>query len=439
MVQPLRGDIFRSPAGPVSFDRAFPEIESIDVIVEESGEGNAGLGRRHFTKRSVREIINCSSAHCGGQGFLLGDLLREMVASRTTEAHRTGNCQSREESGRPCTNAFDVKVRISYRQIDPRDALSPWGVLAFLAWDHPWNDHHFPPAAIARGAAAMKDAGIGMVRMDFLWADIEPSPGVFQFDRYDDIVRIVRAAGVQVLAVLHYNPTWRPGPWNQAPEPDRYVRYIRAVVSHFKDRIRSWEVWNEPDHPNYWQPQDGLAAYAALLKQSYASIKEEDPTSRVLVGGLSQQIPENLRRLYELGTGPYFDVANIHPFMTPLGDFALGHVKNICSQVRDMMEIAGDGSKPLWVTEIGCPGVRGAAIKNWWLGKNPTEEQQAQWLTQVYQSLLSDGGVDKIFWAFLRDTPAHFKDGVDFFGLLREDFTPKPAYHAYRRLARGES
>jgi hypothetical protein len=43
--------------------------------------------------------------------------------------------------------------------------------------------------------------------------------------------------------------------------------------------------------------------------------------------------------------------------------------------------------------------------------------------------------VEKIFWAFFRDTPNHFGDGVDFFGLVRNDFSKKPAFTMYQRLA----
>ena len=44
-------------------------------------------------------------------------------------------------------------------------------------------------------------------------------------------------------------------------------------------------------------------------------------------------------------------------------------------------------------------------------------------------------GVEKIFWAFFRDTDHHFQCGTDYFGLVRLDFTPKPAYRAYRKAA----
>ena len=39
--------------------------------------------------------------------------------------------------------------------------------------------------------------------------------------------------------------------------------------------------------------------------------------------------------------------------------------------------------------------------------------------------------MERVFWAFLRDTGTHFGNGVDSFGLLREDLSAKPAYNAY--------
>jgi hypothetical protein len=78
----------------------------------------------------------------------------------------------------------------------------------------------------------------------------------------------------------------------------------------------------------------------------------------------------------------------------------------------------------------------GKRVKNWWLGRNPGEQEQAVWLTLVYQALPAEPKVEKVFWAFFRDTDRHFKDGTDYFGLVRHDFSPKPAYRAYMRSSR---
>ena len=93
----------------------------------------------------------------------------------------------------------------------------------------------------------------------------------------------------------------------------------------------------------------------------------------------------------------------------------------------------GDANKKIWITEIGCPGVKPQLeVNNWWMGKNPDERQQAEWVKEVYAELLKNPQVEKIFWAFFRDTKAHWDSGVDYFGLVRWDYSRKPAFEAYR-------
>ena len=93
--------------------------------------------------------------------------------------------------------------------------------------------------------------------MDFLWSDIEPRPGTFDFKKYDFIVDLVSRHNIKILGLLLYSPAWSEAPWNHAPDPLLYAQYARAVsVARYRDRIKHWEIWNEPDHATYWQPQD---------------------------------------------------------------------------------------------------------------------------------------------------------------------------------------
>jgi len=183
--------------------------------------------------------------------------------------------------------------------------------------------------------------------------------------------------------------------------------------------------------------QDGLQSYSELLKESYAVIKAEDPSAVVHTGGLSQELPKCLRRLYDQGAGRFFDVLNIHPFINPLMPDAAGGLRFFYERVRRTLEAYGDASKPIWFSCIGCPGMKDpAAARPWGLGKNPSELVQAEWVRTVY-GVISQGwpGVEKIFWGTFRDTDGHFKTGLDYAGLLRNDFSRKPAYEVYRRMA----
>ena len=319
---------------------------------------------------------------------------------------------------------------------DVRDSDSPFGVLDFVAWDHDWNKYHYAGDKVERVAELMKEAGVGFLRMDFLWLDIEPEKGRFDFLKYDHIVDIFAKNDIKILGLLEYNPSWRQGAWNAAPDHADYVNYAKQVVGHFKDRVKYWEIWNEPDTKTYWTPQDGMKSYASLLKEVYPVLKEADPTCSVVLGGLAQSHSIQLKHIYKNGGGRAFDVVNIHPFVDPLASDAMQVLKGYYRSVYKEMQANGDAAKPIWFTELGCPGTDNPAAKGWWNGKSPTEAEQAEWVRKIYSDPLKWPGVKKVYWAFFRDTPDHFKSGVDRFGLVREDFSKKPAFESYKKAAK---
>ncbi len=318
---------------------------------------------------------------------------------------------------------------------DPRDTKNPFGVLDFLDWNQDWNGFQYDsPAKIERAAALMEKAGVGMVRQPFPWNTMEEEKGRIQFDRYDQILDILGRHHIAVLGLISYSALWTHREWNAPPDPEAFLKFTRAVVRRYKDRIKYWELWNEPDHSTYWNKQDQMQTYTELLKVFTPAVKEEDPTAMVVLGSGNTAFP--IRQMYRNGAKAFFDVVNIHPFWDPLKPNAILGVQGIYKGVLKAMEENQDTNKPIWITEVGCPGI--PPLKNpptWWEGKATTETEQAAWVTTVYQEALTWPGVERIFWAFFRDTD-HFHDAVDYFGLLRRNFSPKPSYNAYRRASR---
>lgn len=312
---------------------------------------------------------------------------------------------------------------------------SPFGTLEFLHWNHSWNNYKYSSKKeLEKTVALMKEAGVGWVRFDFLWQDIEPEEGKFNFSKYDVIVDIVRKNNLNILGILDYSVSWASaeGKWNSTPDTKAFVNYAVKVIGHYKDKIKYWELWNEPDSGVYWSKQDGLKSYCKLLKEVYIAAKKTYPECKILNGGLANGLA-SVNRLYDNGAKGYFDIMNIHFFESPIHRGGIKGVTAYPKLAYKVMSRNGDGDKKIWITEIGCPGVkRGLRVKNWWMGKNPTERQQADWLNKVYTELLKDKHVDKIFWAFFRDTKNHWDNGVDYFGLIRWDFSKKPSFKAYK-------
>lgn len=100
-------------------------------------------------------------------------------------------------------------------------------------------------------------------------------------------------------------------------EIQRYLEYVRFIVTHFKDRIHYYEIWNEPDIGYPFQHIE-VADYINLTKRTIPVIREIDPDAKIIVGGVSGfQNPNARAYLYEILQSdimPMVDVVTWHPF-----------------------------------------------------------------------------------------------------------------------------
>jgi len=322
----------------------------------------------------------------------------------------------------------------------PKD---PFGLLAFLHWNHEWNNWHFNAEILPKAVAQIENLGMRMVRLDILWSDLHQQGKPLNFERYDKLVALLDIHHIEVLGVLQYNKIDRDKNgkeiWNVPPPSFAdFADYVRQTIRHYKGRIRYYEIWNEPNHAVYWsEPPDQLKKYCELLEISYQAAKQADPQCLVLNGGLTEPIFNDVKHLYANGGKNFTDVMNIHTFLDPLAPNVINHFSGILKGVKKIMDENGDGSKKIWITEMGCPGVpEKEAPKKWFAGDNVTEAQQADWLESIYKAIEKEDRVEKLFWAFYRDTNNEFKDATDNFGLVKMDLTTKPAFHRLKKEIR---
>ena len=97
--------------------------------------------------------------------------------------------------------------------------------------------------------------------------------------------------------------------------------------------------------------------------------------------------------------------------------------------LRSVMVANGDGAKKIWATEFGAP-TNGP-------GGYVSEATQAQYVTQAYAAFRSYDWAGPLMWYSHRDAGTTTDTRENFFGLLRYDFSPKPAYTAYQTAATG--
>ncbi len=222
---------------------------------------------------------------------------------------------------------------------------SPYGVCAHVSRG---GDHEIAAQQFAR----MNEAGIGWARTDFDWTSVQRSKGgEFDFARFDRTVQLAVDAKITILPILDYDTPWaRP----VIDHLDDWRSYVRAIVTRYKDRLRFWEVWNEPDLKQFWRQDPNPAEYTVLLKATYEEIKRIDPELKVLLGGLSGIPFEFIEGIYKAGGKDCFDIMNVHPYRYPAAPEVHSLVDDL-DKLRDLMSRYQDSAKPVWITEIGYP------------------------------------------------------------------------------------
>ncbi|MDR3194669.1 MAG: beta-galactosidase [Tannerella sp.] len=196
----------------------------------------------------------------------------------------------------------------------------------------------------------MRDAGARWVRTDFSWGGVESPQGNWHFEHLDRVVEETGKQGIQVLALLLYNVAWANPAYQHL---DAWLTYVEKTVMRYKDKVRYWEIWNEPNL--FWDKMGGNAAeYAVLLEATYKKIKEIDPDLVVLHAGLCGIPMEYAEKVFETGAGKYFDRFCIHPYR-PLLQTMEETVRyhDDLAGLRTLMAKYKVDKKSIWITEMG--------------------------------------------------------------------------------------
>jgi hypothetical protein len=225
-----------------------------------------------------------------------------------------------------------------------------------------------------------------------------------------------------------------------------YGDIVRFVVEHFSARgVRTYQLWNEPNHERFWPSGPDATEYVPLLRAGYEAAKAADPGATVLLGGLSKSDFYYLEDVYRAGGGPYFDAVAVHPYTYGVdptvvwngvhdwedpGRISINAFPAI-REIRRSMEAHGDAGKQVWLTEFGYStttadgGVSGRT--------------QAAFLRKAYRYVERFPWVEAMFWYAARNSPFHGdEDSYEArFGLATTDWRLKPSYTALRSYALG--
>lgn len=306
---------------------------------------------------------------------------------------------------------------------------------------------------LARDLDAIRASGAGWIRVGSDWSIIEGTRGAFNWASTDRVVDAARARGLQVLGLVLFTPRWAQDP--SVPAGNTHGRPASATAfgtfagqaaAHFAGRISNWEIWNEPNLSSFFAPRVDAPFYTSMLSASYSAIHAALPGATVMSGGLapagdttdgSATSPLTfLTQMYAGGAHTSMDAVAMHPYCYPaMADDASTASWNAFYRLRNMHDVMasnGDGAKKIWLTEFGAPT---ATVQT---GIGPVvinEQTQASMISNGVASARTLPYVGPTFVYTIRDYGTGNADPEQNYGMLRTDFSAKPAYAALQSAA----
>jgi hypothetical protein len=345
---------------------------------------------------------------------------------------------------------------LALEEIVSHTEVSPLGVNTFL-------QQEVEPEKRALTLEMAGQAGFSFIRQEFQWEDIEihgkgdfidrrnDPAGVDAWAKYDNIVDLAEGHEIEIIARLSNPPSWsRSLPDEEigtlAP-PDDYADFAdfaASVAGRYGDRLRYYQIWNEPNGNDEWGLQDvNPEAYTELLCMAYEQIKTVDPDAMILAGALTPTLAMDgrnmndliyLQRMYKAGAGTCFDIMSAQGYGLWSGATDQRLKPTVINfphhlLLRDLMVRNGDAHKPIWISEMGWNVVpEGMEAR---FGR-VTEEQQARYTVQAYERIQAEWpwvGVANI-WFLKRPADWEKDQSWYYFRLLEPDFTTLPVYEA---------
>lgn len=255
------------------------------------------------------------------------------------------------------------------------------------------------------------------------WKPLEPEKGKYRWEPVDFMVGFCKEHNIKIKG---HTLVW---PWDKQGVPDWILDYtpeqvsaavkhrIDTVVGKYKHEIPVWDVVNEPIHLN-WFDEHWNKDYAV---DSFKWTREADADALLAIndysgfkGAVDRFVPyvQNL-----LSKGAPIDAigeqAHDHPYWyTP-------------DEMFNTLDKMASTGLDIHLTEFTYPS-DGAEIKGGFMQGNWDEEKQAEFYRYFFTLSFSHSKVEAItLWA-MWDGRTWLKQG----GIIREDWTPKPAYQA---------
>jgi hypothetical protein len=321
---------------------------------------------------------------------------------------------------------------------------------------HPlWSEN--TNADVDRQLDMLVEMNSTVLRTDLAWSSLMyAGRGVISSSysaRIDYLVQGAARRGIKVLPNIIETPCWASSApadvkqdcvgayWDRGVTkyPPTNIQDFADAVAYVAQRWGSYmpaiELWNEPNYNTggytTLNTPDRAKTYTAMVKAAYTSVKKVTPSLPVLAGAMSFADLDFLKALYANGIRGFYDGISVHPYnewRAPGSAHDIAWAKYDLVQgmnmLHDYMLSIGDLT-PMWITEFGYTTCT-VGTGRWCI----TEAQQADYLARTVPIVAAWPWVRSFIVYNLRNKGTDLADGEHNFGLVKKDYTRKPAFAA---------
>ncbi len=283
-------------------------------------------------------------------------------------------------------------------------------------------------------------AGIGVVREEFGWRSIEQEKGKYVVPQnVINFVNRLYERGIRLNHICDYNNTIYENPL----DPDAFARWCAFMAEYFKDKIYTFEIWNEPAN-FYFQKQYGgqrwgdapwLDKFVELTRKANDAIRGVLPDANIAV--CAEDVWPTLRQMVEQGIADEKNIISFHPYCH--GQPRPEREMFFSDNGKDMREVClkHGGAHQFIITEAGWTTYSGDMQYLAIAGGYPRSSyvHQAQYAIRMLLSSKANGILYACQYDFRNDGNKRGYTEHNF-GLVHEDFSPKPSLTAIAAMTR---
>jgi polysaccharide biosynthesis protein PslG len=277
--------------------------------------------------------------------------------------------------------------------------------------------------------------GFGVVRIDFPWSDIERNKrDGYNFLIQEKLIKALETHGIRALAILAYGNSLydnSTAPFHAGPHTDEvrqaFARFASEAAAKFKGHGVIWEIWNEPNNPDFWQPKPNADEYMKLAKVTIEAMRQVDKDAIIIAPAITTY-PQKLdfwnfiERCFVLGLLEQVDAVSIHPYRydkqpeTVIDDYQRLHALIANYKPESKKSI------PIISSEWGYP-----------ITTSVSKDFQAALLLRQF-IINNINGIPLSVWYDWHDDGQDPQNIQNTFGVLTWDYQPKPAYFVVQTL-----